>query len=173
MSSVVIPADAARGGDSTGMPGKAGTEGSAGALMPHFIAVSNIASRDVETVRKGNERVIRPRLSDAAYFFDADCRRTLESRLDGLKDVVFQRKLGTLHAKAQRVSALAGRVAEAMGRSDRAAADASTPASSPVDGRERTSAPRGGTMAGASALVTPTPRCPNRHSGPCHRRNRR
>ena len=48
--------------------------GDDGALMPHFIAVSNIASRDVETVRKGNERVIRPRLSDAAYFFDADRR---------------------------------------------------------------------------------------------------
>ena len=95
--------------------------GEDGALMPHFIAVSNIASRDVETVRKGNERVIRPRLSDAAYFFDADRRRTLESHLDGLKDVVFQRKLGTLHAKAQRVSALAGRVAEAMGRSGGAA----------------------------------------------------
>ena len=109
--------------------------GDDGALMPHFIAVSNIASRDVETVRKGNERVIRPRLSDAAYFFDADRRRTLESRLDGLKDVVFQRKLGTLHAKAQRVSVLAGRVAEAMGRSDDAAA-------------------------GASALVTPTPATP-------------
>ena len=109
--------------------------GDDGVLMPHFIAVSNIASRDVETVRKGNERVIRPRLSDAAYFFDADRRRTLESRLEGLKDVVFQRKLGTLHAKAQRVSALAGRVAEAMGRSGRAAA-------------------------GASALVTPTPATP-------------
>ena len=95
--------------------------GDDGALMPHFIAVSNIASRDVETVRKGNERVIRPRLSDAAYFFDADRRRSLESRLDGLEDVVFQRKLGTLHAKAQRVSALAGRVAEAMGRSGGAA----------------------------------------------------
>ena len=95
--------------------------GDDGALMPHFIAVSNIASRDVETVRKGNERVIRPRLSDAAYFFDADRRRTLESRLEGLGDVVFQRKLGTLHAKAQRVSALAGRVAEAMGRSGGAA----------------------------------------------------
>ena len=81
--------------------------GDDGALMPHFIAVSNIASRDVETVRKGNERVIRPRLSDAAYFFDTDRRRSLESRLDGLEDVVFQHKLGTLHAKAQRVSALA------------------------------------------------------------------
>ena len=95
-----------------------------GALMPHFIAVSNIESRDVETVRKGNERVIRPRLSDAAYFFDADCRRSLESRLEGLEGVVFQRELGTLHAKARRVSALAGRVAEAMDGSSEAVAHA-------------------------------------------------
>ena len=95
--------------------GDGAPEGGDGALMPHFIAVSNIESRDVETVRTGNERVIRPRLSDAAYFFDADRRRSLESRLEGLKDVVFQRELGTLHAKAQRVSALAGCVAEAMG----------------------------------------------------------
>ena len=105
--------------------------GEDGALMPHFIAVSNIESRDVETVRKGNERVIRPRLSDAAYFFDADCRRSLESRLDGLKEVVFQRGLGSLHAKAMRVSALAGRVARAMGRAGGATAHL------PDDGRER------------------------------------
>ena len=98
--------------------------GDDGALMPHFIAVSNIESRDVETVRKGNERVIRPRLSDAAYFFDADRRQTLESRLEGLEGVVFQRELGTLHAKARRVSALAGRVAEAMDGSSEAVAHA-------------------------------------------------
>ena len=98
--------------------------GGDGALMPHFIAVSNIESRDVETVRKGNERVIRPRLSDAAYFFDADCRRSLESRLEGLEGVVFQRELGTLHAKARRVSVLAGRVAEAMDGSSEAVAHA-------------------------------------------------
>ena len=98
--------------------------GDDGALMPHFIAVSNIESRDVETVRKGNERVIRPRLSDAAYFFDADCRRSLESRLEGLEGVVFQRELGTLHAKARRVSMLAGRVAEAMDGSSEAVAHA-------------------------------------------------
>ena len=91
-----------------------------GALMPHFIAVSNIESRNPETVRAGNERVIRPRLSDAAYFFDADRQHRLESRLDGLGGIVFQRKLGSLHAKAQRVSALAGRVARAMGESDEA-----------------------------------------------------
>ena len=131
--------------------------GDDGALMPHFIAVSNIESRDVETVRKGNERVIRPRLSDAAYFFDADRRQTLESRLEGLEDVVFQRKLGTLHAKARRVSMLAGRVAEAMGRSGGAMAGVSPSPSSPVDGREHPSAPRGGTATGTPAIVTPAP----------------
>ena len=98
--------------------------GDNGALMPHFIAVSNIESRNVETVRKGNERVIRPRLSDAAYFFDTDRERSLESRLEGLNDVVFQGKLGTLRAKAERVSELAGHVARAMGGSDEAVAHA-------------------------------------------------
>ena len=95
-----------------------------GALMPHFIAVSNIESRKPATVRAGNERVIRPRLSDAAYFFFTDCERTLESRLEGLADVIFQRKLGSLHAKAQRVSKLAGRLACAMGGSGEAVAHA-------------------------------------------------
>ena len=95
-----------------------------GALMPHFIAVSNIESRNPETVRAGNERVIRPRLSDAAYFFDTDRARSLESRLAGLRDVVFQRKLGSLLAKTERVSTLAGRVARAMGEPDDAVAHA-------------------------------------------------
>ena len=95
-----------------------------GALMPHFIAVSNIESRNPATVREGNERVIRPRLSDAAYFFDTDRQRSLESRLEGLDDVVFQRKLGTLHAKSERVSELAGRVMRAMGGSEDAVANA-------------------------------------------------
>ena len=98
--------------------------GADGALMPHFIAVSNIESRNVETVRRGNERVIRPRLSDAAYFFATDCEHSLESRLEGLRGVVFQRRLGTLHAKAGRISQLAGRVARAMGGSDRSVAQA-------------------------------------------------
>ena len=95
-----------------------------GALLPHFIAVSNIESRNVETVREGNQRVIRPRLSDAAYFFDTDRGRSLESRLEGLGDVIFQRKLGTLRAKSERVSELAGRLARAMGGSEDAVADA-------------------------------------------------
>ncbi len=95
-----------------------------GALMPHFIAVSNIESRNPATVREGNERVVRPRLSDAAYFFDTDRGRSLESRLGEIEGVIFQRRLGSLRAKAQRVSKLAGRVARAMGGSDEAVAHA-------------------------------------------------
>ena len=92
--------------------------GADGALTPHFIAVSNIRSRNVETVRSGNERVIRPRLSDAAFFFESDRECSLESRLQELEDVIFQRDLGSLRAKAARVSALAGRVVRAMRGSD-------------------------------------------------------
>ena len=98
--------------------------GDDGTLLPHFIAVSNIESRNPETVRRGNERVIRPRLSDAAYFFDTDCNHRLELRLDGLESVVFQRRLGTLRAKAERVSELAGRVASAMDEAGDAVAHA-------------------------------------------------
>ncbi|MCY4221142.1 MAG: glycine--tRNA ligase subunit beta [Thiotrichales bacterium] len=95
-----------------------------GALMPHFIGVSNIESRNPATVREGNERVIRPRLSDAAYFFRTDRARRLHSRLEALEAVVFQRKLGSLRAKSGRVAALAGRVARAMGGSGEAVAHA-------------------------------------------------
>ena len=94
------------------------------ALMPHFVAVSNIESRNTETVRAGNERVIRPRLSDAAYFFDTDRGRRLETRLEELGGIVFQRKLGSLRAKSRRVAALAGRVAHAMGGAGEAVAHA-------------------------------------------------
>ena len=115
------------GGDGGGDHGDGTGRGDC-ALMPHFIAVSNIESRDPETVRKGNERVIRPRLSDAAYFFHTDRKRSLESRLEGLRGIVFQRELGTLHAKAERVSELAARVAYAMGGAG--AATAGLPAAS-------------------------------------------
>ena len=95
-----------------------------GALMPHFIGVSNIESRNPATVREGNERVIRPRLSDAAYFFRVDSERSLQSRLEELEAVVFQRRLGSLRAKSERVAALAARVARAMGGSGEAVAHA-------------------------------------------------
>ncbi|QIB67618.1 glycine--tRNA ligase subunit beta [Kineobactrum salinum] len=80
-------------------------------LLPHFITISNIESRDPSQVISGNERVIRPRLSDAAFFFANDKKQTLASRVDDLRSIVFQQQLGTLHDKTRRVSALAGRLA--------------------------------------------------------------
>lgn len=87
-----------------------------GSLMPHFIAISNIESSNPETVRDGNERVIRPRLADASFFFENDRKQPLEDRREALKDVVFQEKLGSIFDKTERVSRLAGVVAIAMGQ---------------------------------------------------------
>ncbi len=86
-----------------------------GKLMPHFIAVSNIESKNPDTVRIGNERVLRPRLKDAAYFFQVDSGKSLEERQEALKGVVFQDKLGTMYDKAERIARLAGHVAIALG----------------------------------------------------------
>jgi glycyl-tRNA synthetase beta chain len=88
-----------------------------GALMRYFIAVSNIISRNPDTVRHGNERVIRPRLADARFFFEADQKISLPQRRDSLKNIVYQEKLGSIYDKSERVSRLAGIVAIAMGRS--------------------------------------------------------
>ena len=85
------------------------------ALLPHFIAISNIDSRRPESVREGNERVIRPRLSDAKFFFDTDLKQPLAQRRTALAGVVFQEKLGTMLDKTKRVARLAGRIAIAMG----------------------------------------------------------
>ncbi len=87
----------------------------AGKLMPNFITVSNIDSRHPEYVREGNERVIRPRLSDADFFWTQDKKQKLESRLESLKSVTFQKKLGSLYDKSQRVSAIAGYIAQEIG----------------------------------------------------------
>jgi glycyl-tRNA synthetase beta chain len=91
--------------------------GDDGALMPHFVAISNIESSNPDTVRHGNERVIRPRLADATFFFEADQKKPLEERRESLKDVVYQEKLGSVYDKSERVSHLAGIVAIAMGHS--------------------------------------------------------
>jgi len=93
-----------------------------GALLPYFITVSNIDSRDINVVRHGNERVIRPRLTDAAFFWDQDRKRPLVDRVEALKSVVFQKKLGTLYDKVQRVQRLTGVIAEELG-ADRALAE--------------------------------------------------
>ncbi len=86
-----------------------------GRLKPRFIAVSNIASRDPEQVRAGNERVIRPRFSDAAFFWEQDLKTPLDAHVEALKSVVFQNRLGTLYEKSQRISCLAGIVAAQLG----------------------------------------------------------
>lgn len=86
-----------------------------GALAPRFITVSNIESTNPDAVRAGNERVIRPRLKDAAFFFDNDLRTPMDDWVGQLESMVFQDKLGSLADKARRVSELARHVAVAMG----------------------------------------------------------
>jgi glycyl-tRNA synthetase beta chain len=92
-----------------------------GKLMPRFVAVANLASRDPRQVRAGNERVVRPRLSDAAFFYASDRKATLESRREALAAVTFQAQLGTLADKTARVTALAVQIARVAGQ-DAAAA---------------------------------------------------
>ncbi|WP_028468250.1 glycine--tRNA ligase subunit beta [Neptunomonas japonica] len=87
---------------------------SEGSLMPYFITVANIESKDPQQVIAGNEKVIRPRLADAAFFFETDKKTTLESRVEKLSSVVFQNQLGTVLDKAKRISELAGYIAELL-----------------------------------------------------------
>lgn len=86
-----------------------------GKLKPLFITISNIDSADPQQVISGNEKVIRPRLADAAFFYDTDRKRTLASRIPQLESVVFQQQLGTLADKARRSSAIASYIAERIG----------------------------------------------------------
>lgn len=83
----------------------------AGKLLPYFIAVSNTRPRDVTVVAKGNERVLRARLADAAFFFEEDKKVPLENRLESLKKVVFHTLLGTSHKKVMRFHKLAVKIA--------------------------------------------------------------
>lgn len=87
----------------------------AGKLMPHFITISNIDSADFTQVRAGNERVVRPRLSDADFFWNQDRKSRLETRRERLKTVVFQNKLGTLYDKCERAKGLAATIAATCG----------------------------------------------------------
>ena len=89
--------------------------GADGKLTPWFITVSNIESRDPAQVRAGNERVVRPRLTDAAFFHDTDRRHTLASREEGLAKVTYQAQLGSYADKAARVGALAADIAAKVG----------------------------------------------------------
>lgn len=86
----------------------------AGRLLPRFITTANLESRDPDQVRQGNERVILPRLADAAFFWDQDRKSTLASRTERLGSVVFQQGLGSLLDRSQRVAKLGGEVAGAL-----------------------------------------------------------
>ncbi|MGH8317157.1 MAG: glycine--tRNA ligase subunit beta [Steroidobacteraceae bacterium] len=91
-------------------------EDSDGRLLPCFIAVANIESRDPAKIVEGNERVVRPRLADAAFFWEQDRKSPLAARAQGLAKVTFHSKLGSLADKARRVGTLAVEIAQARGR---------------------------------------------------------
>jgi len=86
-----------------------------GKLLPRFITVANVESKDPAQIISGNEKVVRPRLTDAEFFFKQDKKQKLETFNQRLANVVFQAQLGSVYDKAQRVSALAGFIAERIG----------------------------------------------------------
>ncbi|WP_252089913.1 glycine--tRNA ligase subunit beta [Pseudomonas sp. MWU13-3659] len=90
---------------------------SEGKLLPRFITVANVESRDPKQIVEGNEKVVRPRLTDAEFFFKQDKKQPLESFNERLKNVVFQAQLGTVFDKAERVSKLAAFIAPYIGGS--------------------------------------------------------
>lgn len=93
-----------------------------GKLMPRFVTVANIQSQDFWQIVHGNEKVVRPRLTDAEFFFLQDRKRRLEDFRDDIRNQVFEASLGSLYDKSQRVCALAGFIAERIG-GDRAHAE--------------------------------------------------
>ncbi|MBC3382999.1 glycine--tRNA ligase subunit beta [Pseudomonas sp. SWRI12] len=86
-----------------------------GKLLPRFITVANIESKDPQQIIAGNEKVVRPRLTDAEFFFKQDKKQPLESFNERLRNVVFQEKLGSVYDKAERVSKLAAFIAPRIG----------------------------------------------------------
>jgi glycyl-tRNA synthetase beta chain len=88
-----------------------------GKLTPVFIVITNIDSTDVAQIREGNEKVVRPRLSDARFFWQQDLKHPMESWLHNLKTVVFQKDLGSVFDKVERVETLSAAIARAIGSS--------------------------------------------------------
>ncbi|HLW04050.1 MAG TPA: glycine--tRNA ligase subunit beta [Azoarcus sp.] len=87
----------------------------AGTLLNRFLIVSNMRVADPSNIIAGNQRVVRPRLADARFFFEQDCRKTLESRVEGLAKVVYHNKLGSQLERVERVRAIGGKIAEKLG----------------------------------------------------------
>jgi glycyl-tRNA synthetase beta chain len=92
-------------------------EDNKGQLLANFIFMANIVSKDASQIIDGNERVIRPRLSDADFFFNTDLKSSQAERCERLKPVVFQAKLGSVWDKTQRIAALAGTISQLIGGS--------------------------------------------------------
>ena len=89
-----------------------------GKLLPHFIFVSNINPEDPTAIIEGNEKVVRPRLTDAEFFFKTDLKQKLVDRLPRLETVLFQQQLGTLRDKTDRIEQLAGEIAKQIGANE-------------------------------------------------------
>ncbi len=83
-----------------------------GELLPHFITILNIETEDLSLIQKGNERVLRARLHDAQFYYDQDRKRRLSDRLEDLKQVMFQEKLGSVYEKVKRIQSLSAFIAD-------------------------------------------------------------
>ena len=95
-----------------------------GTLLPHFVTVANLESRDPEQVIEGNERVIRPRLADAAFFWDSDRKKPLASREEALRDVVYQAGLGSLFDRSHRTARIGAWLARELDADEKTVARA-------------------------------------------------
>lgn len=95
----------------------------AGNLLPHFVAISNMRTKDMELIRQGNERVLRARLNDAEFFYRDDRKVPLVERVQRLQHIIFQERLGTMHDKVQRIGRLAGLIAGRVDPAGRAVAE--------------------------------------------------
>ncbi|WP_404400881.1 glycine--tRNA ligase subunit beta [Idiomarina seosinensis] len=93
-------------------------ENQQGELLPSFIFITNIESKDPAQIIAGNEKVVRPRLADAQFFFETDKKLSLETRLDSLDNVLFQKQLGSVKDKAERISLLAAVIANQLQTSE-------------------------------------------------------
>jgi glycyl-tRNA synthetase beta chain len=92
-----------------------------GQLKSRFVFITNIESKDPQAIIGGNEKVIRPRLADAEFFFNTDKKNTLESRIESLKTILFQKQLGTLFEKSERIASMAKTIAGMLGTDENAA----------------------------------------------------
>ncbi|HEX4853950.1 glycine--tRNA ligase subunit beta [Arenimonas sp.] len=109
--------------------------GADGKLSEKFIGIANLDSKDPAEIRKGYERVIRPRFADAQFFFDEDLRQGLAAMAEGLATVTYQQKLGTLADKTARVAELAAALAKALGMDEAAARRAAALAKADLQSR--------------------------------------